>query len=107
MSLILTKGDFGTVITLKVLNDVDKSKYNLTGCTVTGHIVRSDGTTKIVSFSITDAVNGESRYVLTALDTEVVGVCTIYVKINGGGVYEITSNTTVGYEVLPIDGSDS
>lgn len=100
--LILTKGNFGTLLKTNITDD-DNVKINLTGCTVTGDLVKSDGTIVPIVLTIADAPNGLAQYQLTEADTDTSGVCIIYISVNGGS-YKLTSNNTIVYVVIEADG---
>ena len=100
--LILTNGDYGTLIRTNIIDDL-KAIMPLTLCTVVGDLVKSDGTKKVINFTISDAINGVAQYQLTTLDTDVSGVVTIYVSVLSGS-FKITSNNTIIYVVIDKDG---
>lgn len=99
MNIIVTKGDFGTTIKVNIMDDATEEKFNLTGCTVTGEIVKEDNSLTPITFTIADITNGIVLYKLTVDDTDTVGVCKIYIIISGA-TFKITSNKIVTYVVI-------
>lgn len=102
MSTIFTVGDYGTKLQINAKKD-DGTAFPLTGCTVTGILVKADNTKRNVSCTIDDAVNGIASYTTTIQDTDVAGACLLYVKVVGAS-FQVTFEDVIDYEVLPVAG---
>lgn len=100
--LILTTGNYGTLLRTTIKDD-DNVVMNLTGCSVKGDLVKSDGSISQIDFSIADATNGVAQYQIQSSDTDVSGVVMIYISVIGGS-FRITSNNTIVFVVIEADG---